>query len=93
MKSKKQNITTVEILNRDGEWCKLDVEIREDGTLIDLHPDETHLYPSIFISKDGRWQDERQRLISDNAHLALNIKSDFVREVGGDTEDKTLYIS
>lgn len=81
MKTQKQNITTVEILNLDSEWCEFNVEIREDGTIIDLHPDETDLYPSIFISKDGRWQDEWRRLTTENAHLALNINSDFVRLV------------
>lgn len=70
---------TVEILNLDGEWCEFDVEIRDDGTIIDLHPDETALYPSIFISESERWQDEWQRLTNDNAHLALKISSDFVR--------------
>ena len=73
-------IVGVEILNLEGEWCYFDVSISSTGLLIDRHPDEVQLYPSIFVvNKQGRWQDEFQRLTTSNAKKALKLDSPYVR--------------
>ena len=70
----------VEILNLDGEWSFYNVSIAENGALIDRHPDEADLFPSIFIAdKEGRWQNRWERLTPENAHLALKLDSPYVR--------------